>query len=85
MRGLRGRAKTPPSAALTPRQQQIVDFIETYREEHGRSPSYREIAAHLGVASTNTVYCHVLCIERKGRIKREPYEYRNLNVASVKG
>jgi len=65
---------------LTPRQQQVVEFIVAYSKERGRAPSYREIAAHLGVASVHTVHCHVTSIERKGRIRREPYEARNLVV-----
>ena len=68
---------------LTARQAQIVAFIRSFTEAHGRSPSYREIAVEIGVRSTNAVSCHLDAIERKGWIRRGGFSSRNIVV--VKG
>lgn len=68
---------------LTARQAQIVAFIRSFTEAHGRSPSYREIAVEIGVRSANAISCHLDAIERKGWIRRGGFSSRNIVV--VKG
>ena len=61
---------------LTDKQQQILDFILAAHETGGVFPSIREIMAHMGFASTNTVDYHLRkldaagVIERRGRLAR---------------
>ncbi|MDA7650871.1 transcriptional repressor LexA [bacterium] len=57
---------TPP---LTRRQQDILQFLRTYVEEHGISPTLEEIAAQFGVNKV-TIFGHVAEMERKGVIRR---------------
>lgn len=56
---------------LTARQTQVLRFIAEYHHEHGFSPSYREIGAHLGIRSTYAVECHLDVLKRKGWIRRD--------------
>ncbi len=56
---------------LTQRQKQVLQFITSYAEENGFSPSQREIAGHLNVSGTLPVMKHLGALERKGYIKRE--------------
>jgi repressor LexA len=64
---------------LTDKQQQILDFILAAHEAGGVFPSVREIMAHMGFASTNTVDYHLRkldaagVIERRGRLARSFY------------
>ena len=41
---------------LTPKQQQIYDYILAFAEEHGYPPSVREIAAAVNLKSPATVH-----------------------------
>ncbi len=51
---------------------QIVGFIERYQEEHGRSPSYQEIGAAVGIASKDHVSRDLKRLEREGYITITP-------------
>ncbi|MDA8593095.1 transcriptional repressor LexA, partial [Planctomycetota bacterium] len=53
----------------TRRQQDILQFLRTYVEEHGISPTLEEIAAQFGVNKV-TIFGHVAEMERKGVIRR---------------
>ena len=50
---------------LTTKQTQVLTFIQTRLHRTGQVPSYREIAAHLGV-TVRAAYQHVQALERKG-------------------
>jgi repressor LexA len=56
---------------LTRRQRQVIDFIASFLQEQGYSPSFQEIAQGLGLSSLATVHKHVLTLERKGFLKRK--------------
>jgi repressor LexA len=51
---------------LTDRQNQILSFIEEYRQENGVPPTYREIQAQFGFSSPKAVLDHVKAIIKKG-------------------
>lgn len=54
-----------------------LDFIRDYkRDNNGNSPSLREIAAGIGVASTAVASHHVVKLEQRGYIRRVPYRSR---------
>jgi repressor LexA len=59
-----------PTSPLTPSQQRVYDFIKAYMEQHKYAPTYREIAAGIGVRSTNGIADLLLLMERKGWLKR---------------
>jgi len=57
------------TAPLTRRQHEILEFLREYTAENQISPTYEEIARHLGVNKV-TIYGHVSELERKGVIAR---------------
>ena len=50
------------------RQRQLLRFILVFREEHGFSPTIREMCAALGVKSTNAIACLLHPLARNGLI-----------------
>jgi repressor LexA len=62
----------PSTAALTPIQARIRGFIEDFGQRSGHSPSYREIAEAVGLASLSSVSLHVGTLQKKGYLVREP-------------
>ena len=53
---------------LTPKQQKIYDFIQSFTAEHGYPPSVREIGAAMGLKSPSTVHFHLKGLEEAGMI-----------------
>ncbi len=68
------------SGKLTPRQQEILDFITRFTQTTGAPPTVREIAAAMGFASTNAVSDHLAAIERAGCIERRSNRSRGIRV-----
>jgi repressor LexA len=58
-------------AALTPKQQQIFDFILNYIEENGYPPAIRDIGTAFKIKSPNGVMCHLRALQKKGYIHRD--------------
>lgn len=46
----------------------IFEFINKYIEQNNYYPSYREIAAGVGLSSTASIYNHIKRMERAGRL-----------------
>ncbi len=68
---------------LTPKQKQILEWIEQYLGEHQTMPSRREIASGLGLSSPATIQQHIEALEKKGFLKRgETRESRALQWTS---
>jgi len=67
--------------ALTKRQKQILDFIESFLDAHGYSPSFEEIAAEFGFRSLATVHEHLSNLEAKGYIRKNYNESRSIELA----
>lgn len=63
---------------LTEKQQQIYDFILRYTDEHGYSPSVRDIAAASGLKSTSTVHFHLKALEEAGYVAHSAGKTRSL-------
>ena len=70
----------PVSEPLTPRQQQILDFIEHRTNELGYPPSVREIGEAVGLASPSTVHSHLANLQRLGYLRRDPTKPRAIEV-----
>jgi repressor LexA len=60
------------AAVLTPIQARIRHFIEDFAQQSGHSPSYREIANAVGLASLSSVSLHVHTLQKKGYLSHEP-------------
>lgn len=58
--------------SLTPRQREILEFVQEQRILTGRMPSTREIQRHFGFASQTAAVNHLKALEKKGRLKRLP-------------
>ena len=56
---------------LTKRQKEILDFIRDYREQHGISPTQREIRERFELSSFGTVQKHLKRLGEKGALSRE--------------
>jgi repressor LexA len=65
---------------LTPRQQEILDFIDTQNRERGYPPSVREIGKAVGLTSPSTVHSHLNTLQRHGYLRRDPSKPRALEV-----
>ncbi len=55
---------------LTPKQQEIYDFIVSFSDEHGYPPSVREIGQAVGLKSPSTVHFHIKGLENAGVITK---------------
>jgi repressor LexA len=58
------------TSTLTERQRQILTVIQKWALRYGYSPSTREIADALGLASTSTVSRHLRLLEEYGFLRR---------------
>ena len=65
---------------LTPRQEQVLEFIRESVRVNGYPPTVREICAALDLSSPSTVHAHLANLERLGFIRRDPTKPRALDV-----
>jgi repressor LexA len=54
---------------LSPKEKNVLEFLETYIRESGISPTYHEICKHFSFASFNSVQRYLKQLESKGYIK----------------
>ena len=55
---------------LTKRQREILDYLQSFIEEHGYAPSLEEVGRRFGLSSLATVHKHLTNLQEKGFIKR---------------
>ena len=65
---------------LTPRQRQVLDFVERCCTETGSPPTLDEIGGHFSFKSSNSVRQHLRLIERKGYLRRRPGRARGIRL-----
>ena len=63
---------------LTPRQAEILSYIQEYTRTHGYAPTLHEIARRFSLASVATVHKHVSRLVDQGRLARGRHEHRGL-------
>jgi len=61
---------------LSPRQREVMQIVESWRQTSGRAPTVREMADALGVSSTATIHQHLRALEHKGYLARQRYRRR---------
>ena len=66
--------------ALTKKQRQILDYVESFVESYGYSPSYEEIAQAFNYSSLATVHEHLTNLEQKGFLRKNYNKSRSLEV-----
>ena len=72
-------------AKLTPRQQEILDFIRNSLEVLGAPPTRAEIANAFGFASHNAAEEHLRALAKKGIIVLEPGSARGIRLVEQLG
>ncbi len=65
---------------ITPRQRQVLTFIEKQTRERGYPPSVREIGSAVGLTSPSTVHSHLNTLQRLGYLRRDPTKPRAIEV-----
>lgn len=65
---------------LTPKQQKLLQYINTYQSEKGYSPSQREIANHFGFKSLGTVQNYLKRLQDNQFLKKEWNSKRGIQV-----
>src|ERR1700761_9058691 len=66
--------------AITRRQKEVIDFLSSFTQKNGYSPSYEEIAQGLGLNSLATVHKHVTNLQNKGLLHRSHNRSRSIDV-----
>lgn len=69
------------SKFLTPKQKQVLEFIQAHQAEKGYAPSQKEIAAQFGFSSLGTVQHYLNQLGELGFLKKEWNARRGLSVA----
>ena len=59
------------SETLTEKQQAVLDFIEEYQLNFGKSPTIREMREHFQVSSDNSILKHLKALTEKGYIEKD--------------
>ncbi|MBI5898562.1 MAG: transcriptional repressor LexA [Rhodocyclales bacterium] len=70
---------------LTPRQQEILDFIRNSMEVFSMPPTRAEIASAFGFASPNAAEDHLRALAKKGAITLEPGSARGIRLVEQLG
>lgn len=65
---------------MTKRQTEALAFIKSFIKEHGHSPTHREIADHLGLASKSGVHRIIESLTEQGKVRRVKYRHRTVEV-----
>ena len=66
--------------AITRRQKEVIDFLSSFTQKNGYSPSYEEIASGLGLSSLATVHKHITNLQNKGLLQRAHNRSRSIDV-----
>lgn len=66
---------------LTPRQRQVLEFIDAEVRHRGYPPSVREIGEAVGLSSSSTVHAHLAALQDKGYLRRDPTKPRAIEVS----
>lgn len=68
---------------LTKKQKRLMDFLQDFQNNHDYSPSYREIAAGLGLRSVASVAEHIDHLVQQGFLKRIAGSARSLEIVDL--
>jgi repressor LexA len=66
--------------AVTRRQKEVLDFLESFVGRNGYSPSFEEIARGMGLKSLATVHKHITNLEKKGLLDRVHNRSRSIDL-----
>src|SRR6476620_7878206 len=77
--------QTPEQKTVRPtkKQRELLTFIQNFINEHGYSPSYREIMSGLNYTSVATVSLHVNNLIKRGHLRKRDHSARSLEVVNA--
>lgn len=65
---------------ITPKQQEILNFMKSQILAKGYPPSVREICEAVSLKSTSSVHAHLETLEKNGYIRRDPAKPRAIEI-----
>ena len=65
---------------ITPKQQEILEYIKETILKKGYPPAEREICEAVHLKSTSSVHSHLETLEEKGYIRRDPTKPRTIEI-----
>ena len=65
---------------ITPKQQEILDFIKKEILHRGYPPAVRDICEAVHLKSTSSVHSHLETLEKNGYIRRDPTKPRAIEI-----
>lgn len=69
-----------PSGRITPKQQEILNFLKKEILMKGYPPAVREICEAVHLKSTSSVHSHLETLEKNGYIRRDPTKPRAIEI-----
>ena len=67
----------------TKRQKELLEYVDTFIQQHGYGPSYREIMNAIGYKSVSTVAIHIDGLITKGFLRKTDNSARSLEVVTT--
>lgn len=68
------------SGKISPKQQEILDYIKDEILRKGYPPTVREICETVNLKSTSSVHSHLETLEKNGYIRRDPTKPRAIEI-----
>jgi repressor LexA len=68
---------------LTKRQKEVLNYLVSFTNKNGYSPSFEEIAKGMKLTSLATVHKHLSTLEKKGYIRRGYNQSRSIEVVQL--
>lgn len=65
---------------ISPKQQEILEYIKSQILERGFPPAVRDICEAVHLKSTSSVHSHLETLEKKGYIRRDPTKPRAIEI-----
>jgi|TARA_X000001388_G_scaffold73984_1_gene66337 SOS-response transcriptional repressor LexA len=65
---------------MTPKNKQLLDYIEAYSDANGYPPTYEEMKKHLKLKSKSSIHFKIRLLARDGHIEYTPSLTRSIKV-----
>lgn len=79
----KGQDRMRTGNEISARQQEIMDYIYSFVQDNGISPSIRDIQMNLNISSTSVVAYNLRALEEKGKLERRDKISRGIKLAST--
>jgi len=66
---------------LTPKQKQVLDFVDIYHRKFGVSPSLEEIRKKFRLRSVSNIHQHIATLESKGYLQKQKNQPRGIEIS----